>query len=58
VVDLFFADDGPQGGEVSASGGLLILNVFPLTSGSTLSLPVEELLEVLRLAQQRLSCDA
>jgi hypothetical protein len=57
VVQLFLADCGPQWGEVNTSGGRLVLEVFPPASGSALSLPVEELLEALHLAQQRLSCD-
>jgi hypothetical protein len=57
VVQLFLADGGPQWGEVSASGGRLVLQVFPPACGSALSLPVEELLEVLHLARERLSRD-
>jgi hypothetical protein len=57
VVQLFLAGDGPQWGELSTSGGRLILKVFPPASGPTLSLPVDELLEILHLAQQRLSTD-
>jgi hypothetical protein len=55
---LFLADGGPQWGEVVASGGRLVLEVFPPAPGVVLSLPVDELLEVLRLAQDRLSEDA
>jgi hypothetical protein len=57
VVQLFLANGGPQWGEISTSGGCLVLEVFPPASGSNLLLPVEELLEVLHLAEQRLSTD-
>ncbi|MBP3956217.1 hypothetical protein J8F10_13080 [Gemmata sp. G18] len=56
VVQLFFADGGPQWGEVSTTDGRLVLEVFPQDSAA-LSLPVGELLEVLRLARDRLSDD-
>ena len=57
VVQLFLAGEGRQWGEVSVSGGRLMLDVFPSESSSDLSLPVDELLEVMRLAQQHLCVD-
>lgn len=56
VVQLFLAGCGPQWGEVVAQDGQLILEISHPVAGAgiALSLPVEELLEVLRLARDRL----
>ena len=54
VIQLFIAGCGPQWGEVSRSDGKLVLEVFPARTGESWVLSVEELLVVLRLADERL----
>jgi hypothetical protein len=54
VVQLFLANNGPQIGEVRLAEGKLVLEVFPSTEGASWVLPVEELREVIRIAETRL----
>ena len=53
VVQLFLANNGPQIGEVREHNDGLILELFRMTS--SLVIPLEELQEVLRIAQNRLT---
>ncbi len=54
VVQLFLAPDGPQWGEVRLSEGGLVLEVFASVSEKGVLLPIKELREVLRIAENQL----
>jgi hypothetical protein len=54
VVQIALAGSGPECGEVRSDGGRLVLELFTRQDGTTWVLPVDELLEVFRLAEVRL----